>query len=230
MSSGSYFTIYRKHKSAVAPAEQLNALKEEYKKADEGLFGTSKKNDSAGLPVLMHESYSATPVPYDENENMRYYDSDGHLHEKLLEFHFGSSFTALKEHLSLNAYKFKDSAVLISRETAEKMLQAVNYVLSKNYSKAFEDVLDNEYADVFGNGYSPFDYRFSKRGKKLYIDKCSEGYTVSLGDEQLDRETAECDSEAEFSLKRVRSCLQAFLDAESNEWENVELVLEYSVY
>ena len=232
MSSGSYFTIYRKHKDVVASIETLDKIKEEYKKSDERLFKDIEKassNEKLDLPVLMHESFTASP--YDDAErNYNYYDKDGHLHERLLEFHFGSSFTALKEHFRLNAYRFSESAVLISKNEAEKMLQAVNYILNGNYSKSFEDVLNNEYVEILGDGYSPFDDRFKKNRENIYIDKHDESYTVTFGDAQWDREIAETDNDIVFSLKRVRSCLQAFLDAESYEWESTSLVLEYSAY
>ena len=230
MSSGSYFTIYRKHKDIIVPANKLDKIKEEYKKSDESLFKRTNEETSSNdidVPVLMHESFTASP--YDDAErNYNYYDKDGHLHERLLEFHFGSSFTILKEHFRLNAYRFSESAVLISKNEAEKMLQAVNYILNGNYSKSFEDVLNNEYVEILGDGYSPFDDRFKKSRENIYIDKHDESYTVTFGDTQWDREIAETDSDIVFSLKRVRSCLQAFLDAESYEWESTSLVLEYS--
>lgn len=231
MSSGSYFIIYRKYKDNVVPSDVIDKIKEEYKKSDR-LFNDADQSSSDkdfDLPVLMHESFTANS--YDDAErNYNYYDRDGHLHERLLEFQFGSSFTALKDHFRLNAYRFSESAVLISKNEAEKMLQAINYILNGNYSKSFEDVLNNEYVEIFGDGYSLFDDRFKKNRENIYIDKHDESYTVTFGDVHLDREIAETDNEIVFSLKRVRSCLQAFLDAESYEWESTSLVLEYSAY
>ena len=232
MSSGSYFTIYRKHKDVIASADKLDKIKEEYKKSDDRLFNDANQSSldkDFDLPVLMHESFTANT--YDDSEkNYNYYDRDGHLHERLLEFHFSSSFTALKEHFRLNAYRFSESAVLISKNEAEKILQAINYILNGNYSKSFEDVLSNEYVEMLGDGYSLFDNRFKKNKANIYIDKHDKSYTVSFGDSQWDREIAETDNDIVFSLKRVRSCLQAFLDAESYEWESTSLVLEYSAY
>ena len=152
------------------------------------------------------------------------------MHDKLLEFHFGSSFTALKDKFRTNAYVFSESSVLISRSEAEKMLQAVEYILSENYSREFEDILNNEYVDLLGNGFSRFDDRFIKSRDKMYVEKDCDGWTVSFGDYQWDVETHECDEEIKSNLKRVRTCLRAFLDAECCSWDGHELVLEYSTY
>ena len=157
-------------------------------------------------------------------------DKDGFVHDKLLEFHFGSSFTALKDKFRTNAYVFSESSVLISRSEAEKMLQAVEYILSENYSREFEDILNNEYVDLLGNGFSRFDDRFIKSRDKMYVEKDCDGWTVSFGDYQWDVETHECDEEIKSNLKRVRTCLRAFLDAECCSWDGHELVLEYSTY
>ena len=227
MSSGSYLTLYRKHVNKKVSSDVLDAVKEQYKKSNESCFSTSKKSDD--FPLLMHASFKPEPQESDEDCDT-YYDKDGIVHDKLLEFHFGSSFTALKDKFHTNAYIFSKSSVLISKNEAEKMLQAVEYILSKKYSREFEDILNNEYVDLLGNGLSYFDDRFIQCREKIYVDKDGENWVVSFGDYQCNAETNECDEEIIFNLKRVSICLKAFLDAECYSWNGHELVLEYSTY
>lgn len=229
MSSGSYFTIYRKHSKKQAPAEEIDRLKEEYRKSNYSSVSTSAGKNEDDFPVLMHASFK-NELQEDDEECNTYYDKDGFIYDKLLEFHFGSSFTCLKDKFRTNPYVFSDSALIISKTEAEKMLQAVDYVLSEKYSKDTEDILNNEYVERFGSGLSSFDDRFMKHRDRVYIDKEGHGWTLSFGDPQFDAEIAECDADARFNLKRMHSCLRAFVDAESNEYSGNELVLEYSVY
>lgn len=228
MSSGSYFTIYRKHTNKKVAQDVLDALKEQYRKSNQSSFSSSSK-DPDDFPILMHASFKSELQEDDENCSV-YYDKDGVVHDKLLEFHFGSSFTCLKEKFRTNAYVFSESSVIVSKAEAEKMLQAIEYVLSEDYSKKFEDILDNEYVEVFGRGFSKFDDRFSSSSEKVYIDKNDDSWALSFGDSQWEAEIQRDDEDTCFSLKRVRSCLRAFLDAESYEWSGQELVLEYSTY
>ena len=230
MSSGSYFTIYRKHTSNKVAQDVIDALKNEYvlHNKENSLFRDDKTKED-DFPLLMHASFKASHVIEDSSSNA-YYDADGYVHDKLLDFHFGSSFSCLKDKFRLNAYKFNESSTLISKNEAEKMLQAIEYVLGEEYSKKFEQVMDNEYVELFGNGYSLFDDRFSKVHKPIYIDKRSEGFAVHFNDYGLDAEVAESDNDMKFNLKRVRACLFAFLNAEECPWDNEELILEYSAY
>ena len=225
MSSGSYFTIYRKCINCKLELDKLNALKKEYEKAS-NVLSSNLVND---IPLLMDECFSANNIDSLATNN-NYYDSNGVLHQKLLEFHFCSAFSCLKEKFNLDQYAFSTSSTFINRMEAQCMLQAINYVLSEKYDKTFENILNNEYVAIFGNGYSLYDDRFSNAHERIYVDKNKDNYTITFGDESWNREIAESDDEIRFNVKRVRSCIQAFLDAESNSWENTELILEYSVY
>ena len=230
MSSGSYFTIYRKHNRKTVQDDVLNAIKEQYRMSNRESFSTHQEKDLDDFPVLMHASFKAGSCNEDSDECSTWYDKDGYVYDKLLEFHFGSSFTCLKDKFRTNPYKYSESAVIVSRSEAEKMLQAVEYLLSEDYNRSFEEILNNEYVDILGRGFSLYDDRFVKPRDKVYIDKEGHGWTASFGDYQYDVETAENDNDIRFSLKRMRSCLRAFLDAECYEWNGYELVLEYSTY
>lgn len=228
MSSGSYFTIYRKTSRSVQ-ADVLEAVREEYRKSNASSLSTSSSEDKDDFPVLMNTNFKSELQEIDERCN-EYIDKDGVVHEKLLDFHFGSSFTCLKDKFRTNPYKFSESSLIISRDEAEKMLQAAEYVLSENYSKKFEDILSNEYVELFGRGLSAFDDRFREKTQRIYIDKEGRGWTVSFGDSQWAAEIAEEDDDARFNLKRVCSCIRAYLDAETYEYNGMSLVLEYSAY
>ena len=178
----------------------------------------------------MHDGFLAD-FSASKSKSSIYYDEKGFRYDKLLEFHFCSSFTCLKDKFNLDSYILSKSSIFINKDEAAKILQAIEYILGNEYSKRLEDILSNEYINILGHGYSLFDNRFNKHKDKIYIDKNgSDGYILSVGDDSYDLEIAECDDDVKFSLSRAASCLHAFFDAEANEWNGYELVLEYSAY
>ena len=234
MSSGSYFTIYRKHLKDKASQDVIDALKNEYYVANKNEMFNDKQNEEElknDLPLLMHSCFKANSIDYENRNSNVYFNLDGTKYEKLLEFHFCSSFSCLKDHFMLNPYKFSAASTFISKHDAEKILQAIEYVLSEDYSKSFEHILNNEYVTLFGNGYSPFDNRFKNSINPIYIDKDDDNrYTVQFNDQYYDAEINESNDDVIFNLNRVRACLLAYLNAEDNSYYDEELVLEYSVY
>lgn len=234
MSNGSYFTIYRKCLKDKVSQDIIDALKNEYFIANKNEVFNDKQDEEElknDLPLLMHSCFKANSIDYENRNSNVYFNLDGIKHEKLLEFHFCSSFSCLREHFGLNAYKFSKNSTFVAKHEAEKMLQAIEYVLSEKYSKNFEHILNNEYVELFGNGYSMFDNRFKDASNPIYIDKDSDdGYTVRFNDGCCDAEIDESDDDVIFNLNRVRACLLAYLNAEDNSYYDEELVLEYSVY
>lgn len=237
MSRGSYFTLYRKHSKIKLDEKALNDLKNEYFQANkDGIFYSSKDRSDddmkKDIPLVMDSSYKAKCSLEDsEKHSNDYYDRDGILHIKLLEFSFGSMFTCLKEHFNLNPYSFASSSTLISKHEAAKMLQAIEYILAEEYDKKFEKILGNEYVIVFGDGYSPFDNRFKNAHSPIYIDKESDGsYTMCFSDYAYDAEMSENDEDIRICLGRAKACLLAYLNADELSWNGEDLVLEYSVY
>lgn len=233
MSSGSYFILYRKHLKNTVSNDTIDALKHEYFLANKrDLFGASRTDDDLAkdIPLLMPSTYKYSDGPIEDLSTYEYYDADGYRYDKLLEFHFGSSFSCLKKQFNLDPYRFSSRSVLLSKSEIEKMLQAIEYILSRKYSREFEHILNNEYVEMFGNGYSVFDNRFKAYDQPIYIDKDGENYSVSFHDHQIDAEIAENDSDIEYNLNKSKACFLAFLNAECYSWENEELVLEYSAY
>lgn len=236
MSSGSYFTLYRRFNEVKAPSETIEALKNEYFLANKKELFAEKQDDEAmkkDIPLLLWAGFKADFAEREAEDNKTdvYYSDDGTKHIKLLVFHFGSTFTALKDdHFCLNPYKFNQNSVLISKLEAEKILQAIDYVLSEDYNKKFEQVLNNGYVELLGNGYSPFDKRFRHSHEPIYIDREGHGYTVNFGDSGYSNEISESDEDVKFNLNCAKACLLAFLNAEESTYDGEELVLEYSAY
>lgn len=232
MSSGSYFTIYRKLKNKTATAVELDRLKNEYFLSNKNSTFSQNASDEdmkKDIPLLLDAAFKASSI--DDSESSTYYGSeDGALHEKLLEFSFGSSFTGLKEKFGLNPYSYSKSSVLVPKPEAEKILQAVKYILSKRYCRELEDILSNEYVDLLGKDYSPYIDRFTAKKHPIYIDKESTGYVIRHGDDLAIDETTECDDAAVYALKKVRACIEAFLSADTSFWKGEDLVLQYSAY
>lgn len=235
MSSGSYFTLYRKNEKAKVGQDVIKALEEEYYKSNkDGLFNNKDDNAlRADIPMLMCSSFTAADDIGEKNANgskFVFYDKDGIRYDKLLEFSFCSTFSGLKKKLDLDPYSYKRASKIISKDEAKKILQAIEYVLSGNYSKKFESILRNEYIEALGNGYSPFDKRFNKVPNSVYIDKEGDGYIVNFGDALSDAEAAEEDDGMEFSLNQAKTALLAFLDADEDTYDGEHLVLEYTAY
>ena len=231
MSSGSYFTLYRKCTKVKASSEVLDALKNEYFLSNKKDLFAGNQDDKA-LPVLLYAGFKADFAEREAEENKTdvYYSEDGTKHVKLLDFHFNSTFTALKEHFNLDPYRISHQSIFISKSDAKKILQAIDYILGEDYDKKFEKILDNEFVKILGEGYSCFDNRFKSSKDPIYIDKEGHGYTVNFCDSAYEAETSESDDDVKSNLCRTRACLLAFLNAEESTWDGEELILEYSAY
>ena len=231
MSSGSYFTLYRKCTKVKASSEVLDALKNEYFLSNKKDLFAGNQDDKA-LPVLLYAGFKADFAEREAEENKTdvYYSEDGTKHVKLLDFHFNSTFMALKEHFSLDPYRISHRSIFISKADAHKILQAIDYILGEDYDKKFENILNNEFVKILGEGYSCFDNRFKSSKDPIYIDKEGRGYTINFGDSVYEAETSESDDYVKSNLCRTKACLLAFLNAEESTWDGEELVLEYSAY
>ena len=142
MSSGSYFTLYRKCTKVKASSEVLDALKNEYSLANKKDLFAGNKDDKA-LPLLLHAGFKAdfAALEAEEKKTDVYYSEDGTKHVRLLDSHFGSAFTALKEHFNLDHYRISHQSIFISKSDAKKILQAIEYILGEDYDKKFEKIL-----------------------------------------------------------------------------------------
>ena len=232
MSSGSYLTIYRKNNKKVAD-EILNTVKNEYylrNKADDFSENKSEEDLRNDIPLFLDADFKSDSEVDGADKSDVYYMADGTICKKLLDFHFGSSFVCLKEEFHLDSYKFNRNSSVISKPEAEKMLQAVEYVLNEKYDRQFELVLNNNYVEMFGDGYSPFDRRFAKLHDSLFIEKVSNGYSIEFIDPYVEHERNESDAWIKCNLTTLRAGLLAYLNAEEYTYYGQDLILEYSVY
>lgn len=234
MSRGSYFTIYRKLKNDVASKVTLDVLKNEYYLENKSSFSYNKDATEEELrediPMLMNASFTHNAIPDEENCYV-FYDKNGVKHIRLLDFHFNSTFAALKDEWCLDPTRYKTTERFVSRNEAEKMLQAIKYILSEKYSKEFENVLSNEYVEIFGRDYFPFTCRFNSRHKPIYIEKIDDdSYQLNVGDMESEAEIDESNATFRCIMNRVKTCLEAFLYAEPHSYDDYDLVLTYSVY
>ena len=78
MSSGSYFTLYRKNTKACTANSVVDALKNEYYLSNKkGIFGDKQNEDvlKKDIPALMHSSFKADSI--ESNRSDIYYDAEG---------------------------------------------------------------------------------------------------------------------------------------------------------
>lgn len=232
MSSGSNLAIYRKFTTNKVDEAIFDAIKAEYSKFNKEnhhLFSSEKNEED--FPILFDASFKYNDISDIPDDGTNFYcDKDRNKYVKLLNFHFCSDFTALKRHFGLDPYHFKDEAIFISKNEAKRMLQAIEYLLNGQWSKKFEDILRNEYVEVFGENYPSFNDRFKKRSKTIYVDKNDDGWTISNGDYVADAEIEECDECTIVHLKTFKAALSAFLESDDYSFDKQELILHYSVY
>lgn len=122
MSSGSYFTIYRKHTKTKVDQSVIDALKHEYYLTNKsGLFASNDDEKlKEDMPVLFNAKYSNERSMHSEVENCAtFYDADGYMYDKLLEFRFGSTFSCLRNEFGMNSNLYKTSSTFISKAEAK---------------------------------------------------------------------------------------------------------------
>lgn len=130
----------------------------------------------------------------------------------LLEAHFTSGFSCLIEEFNMNAYN-KFGEITIPMYMAKEMVQAANYILSLNYSRQMELILNNPYLEVFETLYQPFMMRFNSSN-------------------EYNEEVNEYDREGLYYLKKVKQVLDTFilLNDENYFDKETEYVLIYKNY
>lgn len=143
MSRGSTFVILRKERNP-------NKITEEQ-------FGEYCKNwytDWKGNPSDIKD----IPELICYNDTSYVNKNSLELLTKLVEATFTSDFAVLIDYYNLSYYADagRKDRVILSPETARNMLQAVKYLLSEEYSKSTEELLDNKWIEVFSTDWSPY--------------------------------------------------------------------------
>lgn len=132
----------------------------------------------------------------------------GKTYTRTLEFTFSSSFGSLVERFNLNPYDPSHSLVTIDSEMAKQMLKAVEYLLLKKYDSDIEEVLDNEYIEIFGECIKEYcDYQYRREFPN-------------------DSEYVSDDDDDRYALINFRTVLRAFLDT----YDNSNLLLTYEAW
>ena len=236
MSSGSYFTLYRKYKTAASKEEIADIVKRYVQEGKEnGLTSKTDEELAADLPLVLDPKIGIKESVYDEQtkswKDVRDYSiagrranylkilrEDNSYLDELLTWNFNSSFTCLKDEWSMQAYTWSGSQHVIDKNTATLMLQACNYLLSGNWSDEVERILDNKWIKIFADGndccsYWKYVYRNNKKALR-------------------EIENDEDSSEVEWQLSQMNLALEAFVKTDP-EWlddDRIEHMLVYTAW
>lgn len=239
MSSGSYFTLYRKYKAKITDAERAD-IEARYAK-DEEESGLSRASSDKSvpaeprLPVVLNPKIDEKESVYDDAnkqwKDVRDYsinglranflkvlrDDNSYLDE-LMSWHFNSSFNCLKNEWSMQSYSWDKCQHVIDYGTAKLMLQACNYLLSGKWSDETEKILDNKWIRIFADGNDCCSY-----WKYLYRDNKKRLREI---------ESDEDSEDIEWQLKQMKNAFEAFVNADDDflYHDRIEYVLVYTAW
>lgn len=125
---------------------------------------------------------------------------------ELFNLHFISTFSYLKEYWNMSEFNNNPQKV-ITTNIAKLLVQAIDYILSENYNKQFENILNNQYVNVLASDYPPY-YRFIH----------NENY--------YNNEDEFWENETNSHLTRMKIILNTFLEIK----DDYKLKLIYEVY
>lgn len=132
----------------------------------------------------------------------------------IFEMQFNSCFQTLIEQYNLCQYGARNT-IVISLTMAEKILQAINYLLSQKYDIDFQwNVLQNDYIQIFGQLYTPY---FN------FYNKSNEPENMFAYDQQYRTQ--------KIIMKRIKIILSTYVEMVADQtWNNLKHVLIYTVY
>lgn len=228
MGCSSTLTIYRKYNIDILDKDKLNEIKNRYIESNNG-----KEKDA--FPIIIDSNFK--PHQYSEECRTvteirnRYFTIDGNPVDELISEFFISNYHELWDEFNLQGYNFGRSEYNISLKEAEEITIAIKYLLNGEYSNKMEDILNNKWIRIFGNGYTKYSNFYSPSNKKIYIEReCDDIWTINLGDVMMDREDKENDLEHEYNMKSTLQIMETFISL-CNEYHEkyVEYMLIYSV-
>ena len=200
MSSGSVLNILRsnkKHKHTVRN-KIINNKIEEF------------KSNLAGL-VSAENITVPNYLMFEDNMDIMLSIKDKQYFNILLDAHFSSQFTELTDEYNLNPYNGTNQ-VVIDIHTAKEMLQAIKYLLSRNYSLGIEDILDNYWISVFS---------------ELLPSYSSQNITNT----EIINENNEFEQEGKYILTKFKTVLETYiLLVNENCCNEYQYILLYSAY
>lgn len=253
MSRGTTLTLYKKFNlkmDKTAYKEVINKYAVENKSFDYSPKKKPMSEYAKDIPIIMDIDAFRKDNIYDEEtktwkenkpentiENLKNrvvgsVDSRDQMYcEKMMEWSFGSSFDCLIDHFNIGHGGFKDNVVEITTETAQKMLDAINYILGGEWNDNVARSMDNPYIKIFTEGYHCDSYwKYVNRNKNRPIKTFKikqDGYDITIkcpsdkvkkseDDIECENEINESNESIEYFLDTFRSGLSAFL--KSDNW------------
>jgi len=215
MASYSEFVIIRadnKNKKIVTDEQVLAAYKYSSFNVTDDTDVFYKKVDPKDIP------------PYIQSGRLTYINHfDKEEYNELLSVEFNSLFSCLKDEFNLSSYSVNNTLEISACE-AEKMLEAINYLLFEKYDHLLEEaVLNNHYIKVFGETFTPYvNYYIKLNHTNNNIEDEEDNYELFSYNEEYQSELC--------ILKRVKSILDTFLLlVNENTWREFKYVLLYIV-
>lgn len=231
----SSFTLYRKHLKYGLASDARQKIVDKYveynKKNDWRTEDKESKDYSDDLPIVMnntvgmeYEDYKHISLPELRNK----YFIDDCPADKLLDINFCSNSRFICDEFCLgHGGTWKSHEKVIDKTTAEKMLQAIRYLLHGEYSKKIENAIGNEWIKIFGNEYPKY---YHKKSKNIYLDRIERGsYKISFGDEDAELEYEEDNQSMECMMTEIAAMLTMYLNCDYCYDNDTELVLVYSI-
>lgn len=209
MASGSYFTLLRKTKNNLKFSDKFieEFIIHKYKEA--AVFNTTLNVQTA------IEDMKKGLCDYHQISTFKYLSlKDNYELDVIMELHFTSGFKILKEEFNMNSYNVNCIKVF-DINLCKQMKIALDYILSRDYSKKFEDILDNYYIEMFGNEIPYFQYRFNNN------------FVIPDGD----LESEELIIETDYYYKKLRDLFASYIliDRE-NTLNEAEYYLLYTCF
>lgn len=205
MSRGSYFELLKESRDQKRGVEICRACKP---KAQDEANGAD--------PFILKRLEDGRFFPSDSSWDLVLDEKDGTCYDSVLHLEFNSIFSSLREHYeefeNLNSYG--NDRHVISRDEAVEMVRAIDYILLGKYDKGFEDVLGNEYVEIFGD----LDREYSLWKYRQTFPEDTEYRGTDIDD-------------LRSSLREIRTILDAYLIATRDPDENAgRYLLTYVVW
>lgn len=208
MATGSYFILLR----SINGNEQYE---DNYKIEDFKMKYTEKNNFSKSKNFYINE-FHVHPLKFDfdsdfdENKNYKWVSiRNGKIYDQIFKFNFISGYTTLREEFNLDS--FQNNELVIDVNMANEIKIAVDYLLSRNFSLKFEDILNNNFISLFG--------------------KLLPSYENFKLNEEICEDSNIFENEGRYFLKKTRMLMEAFLYMEKeNSLNELEYKLVYHVW
>lgn len=280
MSRGTTLTLYKKYDLKMNGPEFKSVVKKYALYNKEHDYSKTKKpmkKYEKNIPIIMNINPFSSYSVYDENTKkwvdvrppktidvirnnaISHVDSRDKMYcERMMDWSFGSSFDCLVDLYNIGNYSFSGCSIEIEEDTARKMLEAINYIRSGNWSDSAEAAMNNPFVTTFTTGYNcdsywKYVYRNKSKSKKVF-NLSKDGYDITIKcpvtkteNEEFEyiEEMEESNRTIEYSLDMFRNGLTTFLNADNtnrpydsakNPWlgydtyENYKYVLIYEYW